>query len=233
MNLLVILSYFGPHWAELSEKILPGCSPACMHNHLNVLLLDGYFGVESLSFSVLSSTIIIVNLVCSRILTLCPGIHQVLKISSSVALLSSAPSPYPSQANRTHFPEPQPHAPHPSQRDSQQHPTTREITFPAFRSASSWVLRDATRFFKVFKPFNHWWRCSFTNFSDTFYSRSRYIKIFTQYALIQLKNLLKMSQFLRPPPQKSWDFSPKKYGLWGITGLWVLGTKSLRTNLVD
>ena len=26
---------------------------------------------------------------------------------------------------------------------------------------------------------------------------------------------------------------PKKYGIWGIRGLWVMGTKSLRTKLVD
>jgi hypothetical protein len=30
-----------------------------------------------------------------------------------------------------------------------------------------------------------------------------------------------------------WVFSPTSYGLWGFTGLWVLGPKSLPTNLVD
>ena len=107
--------------------------------------------------------------------------------------------------------EPQPHPPR--QWDSQRLFILCKIKSPAFGSASSCSLRNATRAKRFFKNFKSFLRMLIIDVLDEDVSLQILVTLLTVEVVIW-ETLL---QYRHPRPQKSWDFFSKWYGLWGIT----------------
>ena len=185
-----MLSFSGTQWAELSEQSLPECSPTCMHKvcqwfQCGILAWRaswcgrggsiGAFSSKLMSLMSLlpTSWLFAATFSCCAI-TAWSSVTPSMLVDSSNGFRSSSMDIDHHSSSMT-FPAPSNHS-----------SSFAEIVFPAFKSALSCILSNTLlqSFQALLEDVDHWWRWLFTNFSDTFYILSCYIRNFTQCVLI-------------------------------------------------